>query len=108
MNNLLKDVSKLTTIDDKTLSKLVEKILYCISNNLMEEILADKQVLEIDIIFGTLYIKIEDEQLKYKFVPNETFEDVVVTTILKKKNTLENTIALTLCSKLTRTYKDLL
>ncbi len=108
MNNLLKDVSKLTTIDDKTLDKLIEKILYCISNNVMEEVLADKQVLEIDIIFGTLYIKIENEQLRYKFVPNEEFEEMIVNTVLEKKNTLENTIALTLCSKLTRTYKDLL
>ena len=70
MNKLTEDLSVLTTIPEKHLEKIVDKIYYVISETVLEHLIEEKQVAEIDIGIGTLYIQLLENSIKYKFIPN--------------------------------------
>jgi hypothetical protein len=108
MNNLIEDISKLTTIPDNVLYKLVEKSLYCISDAVEDTVLEQKKIVEIDIGIGTLYLELNAENVRYKFVPNKELESAIKDTIINKRNLLKDALETTLITKITNTYKELL
>ena len=68
MNNLIKDLSILTTIPEDTLTKLVDKCNWCICeyvNELQIDTKREDNIVEIDLGIGKLSILISDNQLKY-------------------------------------------
>lgn len=67
----------------------------------------DKDVFELPIIEGKIYIKLDDDVIKYKFVPNEIFSNTVKETILNKKSKLMTVAIDKLKDGLTKTYKDI-
>lgn len=107
MSNIIEDVSVLSTIPEKTLEKLLSKVYYCISDTLVEDIANEKDITELDIGIGVLYIRHIGEQVSYKFIPSENLEKVVNTTIIKKQNLLENVLNDSLAKKFMDVYKDL-
>lgn len=107
MENLMKDVSTLTTIPEKSLSKLMDKAYWCISNEVVESLKQDSNVIEIDIDIGELYIKVIDDNIQYKFIPSAKLNDTVKDTVINKRNVLEDTLEKTLVNKIVDTYKDL-
>ena len=69
MYNVSEDLSTITTIPKNSIDKLFEKEEWCICQNI-EEQLGNKDVLtEIHIGIGYLSILLEDNTIKYKFVP---------------------------------------
>ena len=107
-NNLIQDLSKLTTISTETLDKLFEKIYYIISDNIVEAMIKEKDVTEVDIGIGTLIIRICGDDIKFKFIPNAKLQEVVKTTIVTKENKLTSVVEKVLVERITNTYKDLL
>ena len=107
MSNIVEDVSKLTTIPEKTLNKLNQKIIYSICEQIQEDILQDKEMSELDIGLGILYIKYSDDQIKYKFIPNQELEKAVSSTVVKKLNLMETALNEALAKKFIDVYKDL-
>lgn len=107
MENLIKDVSTLTTIPEKSLNKLMDKTYWCISNEVVESLKQDSNVIEIDIGIGELYIKVVDDTIQYKFIPSAKLNDTVKNTVINKRNVLEDTLEKTLINKIVDTYKDL-
>lgn len=107
MSNIVEDVSILTTIPEKSLVKLENKFIYAICEQIQEDILAEKEFSELDIGLGTLYIKYVGDQIKYKFVPNQTLEKAVYTTVVKKLNLMETALNESLVKKFIDVYKDL-
>ena len=63
---------------------------------------------EIDLGFGTLLIKLEDDIIKYKFIPSSVLETNIKETVQKKKNPLVAAVDESLVSKIERCYKELL
>lgn len=108
MNNLIEDISKLTTIPVNVLEKLNTKAIWCICDSFQESVLNNEDITTINIGIGTLIISETDETIKYKFIPNQTLEDAVIQTSLNKKSPLELTLEKTLANKVVKTYKDIL
>lgn len=107
MTNIVSDVSTLTTIPEKTLNKLITKYIYCICEAILEDVMNEKDVSELDLGFGILYIKHVGNEVKYKFVPSSDLEKAVSNTVTKKLNLLENVLNETLAKKFIEVYKDL-
>lgn len=107
MSNLNEKLSILTTIPEKSLSKLTEKSYYVVSDIILEDIMNDKDVSEIDIGIGTIIIQHSGDSIKYKFIPSKNLDITIKSTIINKKNTLEYILEQTLKDKVTNTYKDL-
>lgn len=106
--NLIQDLSILTTINTESLNKLLDRVYYIISDNLVEAMINEKDIAEIDIGIGTLMVRISGDDIKFKFVPNAKLQEVVKTTIVNKENKLISVVEKSLVDKITRTYKDLL
>ncbi len=108
MNNIIEDISKLTTIPQNALDKLVNKAMWCIGDSFQEGILLGKEITEVNIGIGTLLISNLSEEIKYKFIPNEQLEQALISIALDKKNPLELTLEKKLTSKILNTYKDII
>lgn len=107
MNNIVQDVSVLSTIPEKTLNKLNQKIIYAICEAILEDVQLEKDISELDLGFGILYVKHVSDEIKYKFVPSTDLEKAVYNTVTKKLNLLEDTLNETLVKKFLDVYKDL-
>ena len=108
MYEAIKDVSKLTTIPTKSLNKLMDRFIYCIVDAVKEDTLEDKEITEIDLYIGKLYIQHLGTQLKYKFIPSTKLEKHLNTLLSDGLNSLECALEKSLVTKITEVYKDLL
>lgn len=108
MSNLIDDISKLTTIPDKVLLKLVDKSYFCISSAIEEALLEHKDIVEIDLGIGTLYLEVKSESVRYKFLPNKELDKTVKDTVINRKNSLQDVLEMTLVDRITNTYKELI
>lgn len=107
MINLTTDLSTLTSIPKASLDKLVEKSQWCICHSVEESILNRNNIVEINIGIGILYIKLEEENIKYKFIPSQSLEDCVRDTVLNKHNPLIAVTEQALITRIINTYKDI-
>lgn len=108
IHNMLNDLSNLTTISEKTLSKLSEKGMYCICDCIQEALLNGDNTVQIDIGLGLIQIKIEDKTVLYRFIPSNTLEQKINETIDTGHNPLQLIVEQALIDRMTNTYKDLL
>ena len=108
MENLVSDLSTLTTIPKESLLELSQKILYCISDAVNESVCDNEEVTEIKTSLGSLYIKHTETEVKYRFVPSDLLATTVNKAIHEKLNLLEDSAKSSLVSKIENTYKDLL
>lgn len=100
------DLSTLTTIDKNIFSKLDDKIIWCISNCIEECIKNNEDTAEIEFGIGTLKINFLGSEIKYRFIPSETLNEVVSNTIINERNDLVVNIEKSLVNKLTDVYKS--
>lgn len=107
MNNTLTDLATLTNIPEKILEKLFQSIAYIICQAVLEDTLDESDITSIDLNFGILYIKHENSELKFKFVPSKDLEDNLKETITQKLNLMENTLTDKISVKLLEIYKEL-
>ena len=107
MNNTIEDLSKVTTIPRVTLQKLIEQSEMCVCHDMLEQILNNENYICVDIMFGYLYINMDEDNVKFKFVPSAQFEDMIVDTINTKRSPLINAVESALSTKIMKVYKDL-
>lgn len=103
--NLKKDLSTLTTVEEKVFTKLIQKIEWCINDSVESAIINNDDVVNVDIGIGTLIIKIDDT-IKYRFMPNKQFEKSLLNTITNERNDLKLNLENSLVSKLQNVYKS--
>ena len=108
MYNLSEDLSNLTTIPTSALSKLSDKSVFCICNDVEESILKEENVADIDLGIGTLQILVDGNDLKYRFIPSKTLDINVKNTVINKKNPLTATVEESLVKRILNTYKNYL
>ena len=78
MNKLFSDISSLTNVSEDILKQLSKTSTYCIGHTVYENTISGETNLhEIDLGIGTLYIKVDDEQIRYKFIPSKQLEEAV-------------------------------
>lgn len=110
MTNIIDDIATLTTIPDKALEKFFRKMIFCICEAVQENIIDEnniKDITELDIGIGKLYIKHIGTDIKYRFQPNELFETAMLSTVTNKQNPLKDFLDKALSKKFTEVYKDL-
>lgn len=105
-SSIKRDLSTLTTISPGVLSKLFDKEVWCISNVIEQTLANQDNIAEIDLEIGTLYIQIDEETIRYKFVPSAQLEKAVISTVSSGNNSLIANLEASLVNKITNTYKD--
>lgn len=105
--SLVGDLSKLTTIPEGAFDKISTVLDYIHSNKIVEQVIENKDIIEIELFEGILVLFLEDDTVKYKFIPNKKFESVVIDSIINKKDILVETISERLKNQLLNTYKDI-
>lgn len=100
-------LSKLSTIPDKSLRQLHKYIDAMHSHDIVTQLIEQKELIELELFEGKLYIQLVDDNIKYKFIPNEKFEELVTKSIIDKKSTLVEEASNKLKAILTKTYKDI-
>lgn len=106
MHSLIEDLSTLTTIPTSNFKKLSEKIGFIICDCVEESRLSNSEITEIDCGVGTLSIKVDENNITYRFSPSKTLEGAVRETITKGKSPLSDLAEETLVRRLLHTYKD--
>lgn len=107
MINLTTDLATLTSIPKASLDKLVEKSHWCICHSVEEGILNNNNIIEMNIGIGVLYIKLEENDVRYKFIPSPSLEECVRDTVVNRTNPLINITEKALVTRIVNTYKDI-
>ena len=107
MIDVLKDVSTITNIPEKYLLKITEAEKYSICESITELNLLNDVMEEFDLGIGKLIICLEDEIVKYKFIPSESLENTIKDSIKSGKNEFELKLDSSLCSRVESLYRDL-
>lgn len=106
--SIVKKINQLTTIQESTLNKINDILYYIYSNDIIEQLLENPSgPIELELFEGSLYLYLEDDTVKYKFIPNNAFESVLIESITKKKNLLAEKLSDKLKSRLITIYKDI-
>lgn len=106
---LEENISVLSTIPKSALKKVHHYADLVHSHDIVTQIIEKKDVIDLDLFEGKLYIKIdEDDSICYKFVPSESFNELVKTSIVSKKSELITQASDRLKAVLTKTFKDML
>lgn len=108
MIKLTHDLSALTGISVLSLEKLSERISLIINHAIYEGMQERNNLIEINAEIGTLYIKLESNEVKYKFVPSLHFEESVKNTLKNKTDPLIGKLEDSLKNRIEQTYKELL
>ena len=106
--NVVKDVSALSTIQERVILKLLDKFNYSICEAVEEAVLQEEEVVELNIGLGTLILKLSEDGIRYKFIPSQKLETSVKNTFIYRQNLLEDVLEENLVNRITNTYKDLL
>lgn len=107
MFNMLDDLSVLTTIPRGVWEKLVTKSIDTICYDVREQQLQNSPLTEVDIGIGILYIKLEDDNILYKFVPSEVLENKVLKTVNKQYKPVCGLAESSLKKRIMNAYKEL-
>lgn len=109
--DITKDVSTLTTIPEKTLDKYNKKIMYCICEAISEQLsdeTNDNDIISLDLGYGTLFVKVIDENnLKYHFKPSDFLDKEIKATLSGEESSLVKYLNESLETKFTDVYKNL-
>ena len=108
MTDIIKDMSTLTTISEKSLHELMKKEEYCIVSAIFENMKNNEVLTELDIGIGKLLVKIENNSIKYKFIPSESLEHAIVNSYKQDKCVLVDNLNKSLVDRITNTYKDII
>ena len=106
--NMIKDITTLTTIAEKSLVKIndlsVDDICHCV----LESVDCGDDVADIDIGIGELKILVSDGELHYRFTPSNQLEKKLVKTFEDRVDPLTISVEESLSNKILRVYKELI
>lgn len=109
MTELTQDLSLLTTVPKLQLDNLFDKAMCVVCHSVKEQFDELSSEIQVDIGFGTLYIVLEDNAIKYKFIPHIKLERAIRDSIIGEENSLLTEKAETILKeRILHTYKDLL
>ena len=108
IKNIIEDVSFLTNVSDHVLNKLINVTNYSIGHAIHESICEKEEFAMLDIGIGELHIKVEDDGVRYRFVPTKPLEDMITKTVLTKQSPIITKLDTDLQSKIDKTYRELI
>lgn len=105
--DLKKDLSTLTNVPIKYYDKMENTLQYIISDGIHESLSQGEPITEFVSDIGSLLINVEDNEIRYKFVPSEKFNEAIKSNIKYGQNLLEDKLTGILLDRITSLYKDL-
>lgn len=105
--NIKEGLSTLTNLPIKYLDKIENNLTYLILDGLHDSSLSGENITEFKSDIGSLLINVEEESVKYKFVPSEKFEELIKAQIKTGQNLLEYKLEKALIDRISNLYKDL-
>lgn len=108
MNNLFEQLSIITGVPQDIIEKLIKKSYLCISDDLYNAKINGEMSVDIDIVFGTLTLKVQGDDLKIKFNPSEDLIKTIKSTLLENKSLLKTKIEKSLIDNITKTFNELI
>ena len=106
--NLKNDVCTITGASNESVDKVVTLCEDVICHCVFESISDKEQLTQIDIGIGELYIRRDGDLIKYKFIPNNEFDDKVRGTYKNGVSPLVIKANKSLKLKFDRAYKELI
>ena len=107
MTDLISDISTLTTISQSSLQELIKKANLCIAHAVFESKQEIETDTEINIGLGKLIIRVDNDQIKYKFIPTTNLSDLIIYTINQNISPLTKIVEDNLVDRINDTYKTL-
>lgn len=104
--SLEKKISAISSVPENIYIKTFENIRNIQADDVITQ-LKNNDVATIETIEGNLMIKIEDDEIKYKFIPSEAFSKLLISGITRKESPLVTKLSEQLKYVLTHTYKDI-
>ena len=104
MDNIIKDVSVLTTIPESSLTKIFDRVEDAIIHGILE----NNNIYQADIGIGSLEIQFKGDDTKFIFEPSNRFKDKLKHAYEDKEDALIKSAEQRLIYKIVNTYKDLL
>ena len=108
MNSLLHDISTLSCIPQLTLENICKLAEKSIADAVLETLLSKEDISSIDIGIGILNIKIEENSIKYKFIPSKKLDSIINYSITNKVSPIVASLDDSLNKRIKSTYKELL
>lgn len=106
MRDALKDLQTITTIPYKTLKDLFDKFQWVLCDEIETSHNKGEEFASIDIGIGEIDVCVDNDELKFRFIPSSKFEDNIKETIKSSKNPLVLNIEESLVKRIINTYKD--
>ena len=108
MRSLNNDMASFIGVDKTVFDKLVKNTNYFICNYIEDAVLNNEPVCNINIGIGTLSIKMEEDSIRYNFVPSPDLEAGLVDTLENGQNFLVPIVNTKLVAQLNAIYDELL
>ena len=106
--DVLNDLSVLTEVSKLSLQNLADKSILAISHGVFEGIQNQESQTEFDIGIGILYIRLEGDAIKYKFIPSKNMEETIAYTVKNKTSALAIKADRALGERIENAYRCLL
>lgn len=108
MRNLYNDLATVTNSNKDVFNKLVKNSNFLICNYLEDTTLNNENLCTIDIGIGILKIVIEEDTVRYSFIPSKELETEIINTLENNQSYLTSVISSKLTSQLNKLYDNLL
>ena len=108
MTNLIEDLAVLTDVQETLLRKFAPIAIYSIGHAVHESRCCKEDITIIDLSIGELHIKVEEDTLRYRFVPSKELDKTLKTTLQSKESPIVARVNASLQEKIERSYKELL
>ena len=108
IRNLPNDVCTITGASQESCDKVLTLCEDIICHNVFESLADVEQLTQVDLGIGVLYIKRDEGLGKYKFIPSESLDHKVCSTIKNKASPLIVKANKSLKVKFNRAYKELI
>ena len=108
MRNLYNDLATVTNSNKDVFNKLVKNSNFLICNYLEDTTLNNENLCTIDIGIGVLKIVIEEDTVRYSFIPSKELETEIINTWENNQSYLTSVISSKLTSQLNKLYDNLL
>lgn len=105
--NLKEDLSKLTNLNTRYLDKMENYLEYIIIDGIQDSLIDNDNTTELTSDIGSILISVEGDNVRYKFVPSENFDNLIKTKLKYGQNLLKDKLDKLLVERITTCYKDL-
>lgn len=102
--NIINNLSTLTTVPTKILTKLTEKEILCIGSAVSDAIKNEEDAVVLNIGFGTLSIELKTGLCK--FLPSNELKNTIKKCINNKIDPLEENLEQAIIDKLLKIYEE--